>query len=273
MATNSAKPSGEDIWRRYDAIEQRLSAPLSERMMELGCLEPGMKVLDIATGRGEPAIPAAKRLLPDGFVLGLDSDSSMLRLAKERADREGVTNLEFAVSNFETLAEITEHKFDVALARWGLMYFHEPVKALRTVRNALVADGLLVAAVWNDPESATFFSLPRDALPVAFVAPIVDHDRPSTFYYSDLDRLAQDLEAAGFRVHHSERLWVDVMEVSTDDEIIAWGRSFGMWDLLSKMSAVEQRLWEKNLINMAEQYRTPEGSIKIGGSSLIVVAA
>ncbi len=273
MTTDSTKPSNEEIWRRYDSIEQRLSTPLSDRMLELGSLRSGMNVLDIATGRGEPSIPAAKKVLPDGFVLGLDLDISMLRLARERADREGVTNLELAVSNFDTLDGIAEHHFDVALARWGLMYFQEPVRALQTVRRALVRGGLLVAAVWTDPASATFFQLPRAALSQIAAAPAIDHNRPSAFYYSDLDRLSRDLEAAEFRVQHFETVVVDVMEVSSDDELVAWGRSFGSSDLLNYMSSVEQGVWEQELVSLAEPYRTSKGTIRIGGKSLVVVAA
>ena len=44
----------EEIWRRYDGVESRLTAPLSERMLDLAGIRPGMRVLDLATGRGEP---------------------------------------------------------------------------------------------------------------------------------------------------------------------------------------------------------------------------
>jgi ubiquinone/menaquinone biosynthesis C-methylase UbiE len=54
--------TAEEIWRKYDAVEQRLRAPLSERMLDLANHQPGMRVLDIATGRGEPAVRAAHRV-------------------------------------------------------------------------------------------------------------------------------------------------------------------------------------------------------------------
>ncbi len=272
MEQQSHKPSGVEIWRRYDAIERRLSTPLTNRMLELGNLSPGMKVLDIATGRGEPAIPAAKAIVPDGFVLGLDIDRSILELARERADREEIKNLELGVSNFETLDGISEHHFEVALARWGLMYFQNPVRALQIVRRALVSGGLLVAAVWTDPENATFFQLPRAAFAKFAAVPAIDHNQPGTFYYSDLTRLTRDLKSADFAVLHNETMTVEVMEVSSDDELIAWGRSFGMWDALNGMSAAEQSGWEQELVQLAEPYRTSKGTIRISGRTLIVVA-
>ena len=44
--------SAEEDWRRYDRMEARLTAPLSERMLDLAGIETGMRVLDLATGRG-----------------------------------------------------------------------------------------------------------------------------------------------------------------------------------------------------------------------------
>src|SRR5690606_7134132 len=84
----------EVIWQRYDAIETRLAAPLSERMLDLAGLRPGMRVLDLASGRGEPALPAARRVAPDGVVWGVESAAPLLEMARAKAEREGLRNLE-----------------------------------------------------------------------------------------------------------------------------------------------------------------------------------
>ena len=76
-------PTLEEIWRQYDAIESRLTAPLSERMLDLAGLQRGMHVLDLATGRGEPALRAASRVGSQGSVLGVDLSGAMLRMARE----------------------------------------------------------------------------------------------------------------------------------------------------------------------------------------------
>ena len=57
--------------RRYDEMESRLTASVSERMLDLACLRPGMRVLDVASGMGEPSLRAAHRVGPSGFVLGI----------------------------------------------------------------------------------------------------------------------------------------------------------------------------------------------------------
>jgi ubiquinone/menaquinone biosynthesis C-methylase UbiE len=69
--------SAEEVWQSYDRMEARLTAPLSERMLDLARLGSGMRVLDLATGRGEPAIPASRAAGPSGSVLGIDISANM----------------------------------------------------------------------------------------------------------------------------------------------------------------------------------------------------
>jgi hypothetical protein len=88
-----------------------------------------------------------------------------------------------------------------------------------------------------------------------------------------LGRLTRDLHAAGFEVQHTEILEVDVIEVTSNDELFAWARAFGMSKLLQELSGSEQYAWERELVSLAEPYRTEEGNIRLGGSSQLVVAA
>ena len=157
-------PTAEEIWRRYDDAEQRLTASVSERMLDLAGLRPGMRVLDLATGRGEPAIRAAHRVGPSGSVLGVDLSEAMLQMARERAAREGLSNLELRVTSAESLDRVPLAHFHATLARWGLMYLDSPVAALLAARRAMVPRGILVAAVWAEPERVPYFTLPRQVL-------------------------------------------------------------------------------------------------------------
>ena len=73
--------SVEEFWRRYDALESRLTAGLSERMLELAGLSPGQCVLDLASGRGEPALRAAARVGPHGHVLGVEPALPLVQMS------------------------------------------------------------------------------------------------------------------------------------------------------------------------------------------------
>ena len=115
-------------------------------MLDLCGLRRGMHVLDLATGRGEPALRAAARVGSEGSVLGVDLSGTMLRMAREIAERDGFTNLDLREGNAEALEALPLNHFHAATVRWGLMYMNAPVAALSTARRALVSSGVLVRA-------------------------------------------------------------------------------------------------------------------------------
>ena len=264
--------SAEEVWRTYDAMEARLTAPLTERMIDLAGIRPGMHLLDLGTGRGEPAISAARRVGPSGFVLGVDVSASMLDMARQRAAREGVTNLELRVMNAEALGGIPTAYFDATLARWSLMYMGSPVAALGGARRAMVPSGVLVAAVWAEPERVPYFSLPRRVLERHRPLPPIDFAAPSTFRFADPERMQRDFRDAGLRIEHVEEMEIPVMEAETAAELVAWVRAFGLTRLLNDLPEQAQAHWEAELAQEAESLRK-DGFVRLGGVTRIVVAS
>ena len=261
----------EEVWRRYDADEQRLTASLSERMLDLAGLRSGMRVLDLATGRGEPAVRAAHRVGPTGSVLGVDCSEAMLRMAGERAALEGLPNLALRVVNIESLEGVQAAHFDATLARWCLMYLDAPVAALSAARRAMVPDAALVAAVWAEPSRVPYFTLPRRLLETYRAVPPIDLEAPGVFRYADAAPLERDLAAAGFTVEHVEEQEVAVMEAETGAEVVAWTRAFGLTKLLNDLPEELQEAWEADLVKETEPLRK-DGYIRLGGVTRIVVA-
>ena len=262
----------EEVWRKYDRSEARLTLPVSERMVDLAGLRPGMRVLDLATGRGEPAILAAHRVTPGGYVLGIDCSASMLEMARERATMEDASNLELRALNAESLDGVPTANFHATLVRWGLMYMDLPVAALTAARHAMVPHGVLVAAVWAEPERVPYFTLPRRVLEKYRPLPQIDPDASGTFRYADPDRLYQDLSRAGFRIDRAEEMDVPVMEAETGSDLIEWARAFGLTRLLNDLPNEIQLAWENDLVRAAEPLRT-DGLIRLGGVTRIVVAS
>jgi SAM-dependent methyltransferase len=262
----------EEVWRVYDPIEQRLTAGLSSRMCALAGLTPGMDVLDLATGRGEPAICAAHCVGPAGRVLGIDMSEAMLGMARERAEREHVDNLEFRVARADQLTALPKQHFHATLARWAFMYFDAPALALSAAHQAMLPGALLVAALWAEPARVPYFSLPRRVLAEYTHVPEVNCELPGTFYYAESGRFERDALAAGFSIEHSEELAVDVMEARTDAELVAWARTFGMNRLLEGLPDATQRDWERGLVQGAKAYAR-DGMIRLGGVTRLVVVA
>jgi SAM-dependent methyltransferase len=272
MTTQRPLLTAEEIWRTYDGMEQRLTAPVSERMLDLAELRPGMRVLDLATGRGEPAIRAAHRVGPTGAVLGVDLSEGLLQMARERAAREGLSNVDLRAMNAESLEGLPTAHFHATLARWGLMYLDSPVAALSAARRAMVPGGVLVAAVWAEPERVPYFMLPRRVLGKYLSLPPIDLEAPGTFRYADAGRLHRDFAAAGFTIEHVEEREVAVMEAETGAELVAWTRAFGLTRLLNDLPEEIQQAWEAELVKETEPLRK-DGPVRLGGVTRIVVAS
>ena len=78
-------------WRKWWHAIEGGSQPLNDRLVALAGVAPGHRVLDVATGLGEPALTAARVAGPTGHVTGCDLARSMLAFAAERATELGMT--------------------------------------------------------------------------------------------------------------------------------------------------------------------------------------
>ena len=262
--------TAEEFFRRYDGVESRLTAPLSERMLDLAGIRAGMRVLDLATGPGEPALRAARRVGPDGVVVGVELANGVLEIAREKARLSGLSNLDLRAADAASARGIPSNTFHAATVRWGLMYMAAPVAALANVQQALLPSGVLVAALWAEPERVPYYTLPRRLLERYRALPPIDPEVPGTFRYADLERIARDFGRAGFLLDHVEEMEVTVFESETDAEIVDWVRAVGLTQLLNDLPEHEQHAWESDLT--AEVRRRGAGSLRLGGVTRIVRA-
>lgn len=271
MAHERSLPTPEEVWRQYDAVESRLTADVSERMLDLAGLESGMRVLDLASGRGEPAVRAARRVGHGGWVLGIDVSESLLDMAREKAALESLPNVEFRAMSAERLEGVPAAHFHASTARWGLMYMASPIDALMAARRALLPGGVLVAGLWAEPERVPYFTLPRRLLERYRTLSPPDPEAPGTFRYADPQRIARDFGRAGFTIEHVEEMDVSVIEVETAVELVAWTRALGLTRLLNELPEHQQRAWEEDMAREAEQLGR-DGVIRLGGVTRLVVA-
>lgn len=257
-------------WQTYGEMEARLTAPVSERMVELAGLRPGMSVLDLASGAGEPALRAARCVAPTGLVLGTDIDEGVLALARERALREGITNVQFHVADAASLAA-PEGFFDAVTVRWGLMYMLDVERALEQVRRVLKPSGVLVAALWAEPARVPWATVPREALAPYRELPRVSPEAPGAFRFAEQRHLDALLTRAGFRVETVEEMEVPVVEGPDGAAIVAWARAGPMSRLVADLSEDARRRWEADLARAVEPLRAG-GRILLGGVTRLVVA-
>ena len=91
-------------WKRWWPTFERAAQMVNDRLVELAGVRAGNRVLDIATGSGEPALTAARAVGQSGRVVAVDMSPGMLAIARERIDAAGLTNVELVESDAESLA-------------------------------------------------------------------------------------------------------------------------------------------------------------------------
>lgn len=269
---NADRSEAVAAWRRYDDDEQRLTAPISERMLDLAGLAPGQRVLDIASGRGEPALRAAARVAPDGLVVGTDIAADMLAFARARAAAASLGNLSLVVADGQTLAGVAEQAFDAALCRWGFMYFPRPLDALQAARGCLKPGGVLVSALWAEPERVSWWSMPRRVLAQHLTLPPLDADAPGPFRYAAPQQFRDELSRAGFALVAEEAHETAVMESETPQGLIDWSLAFGLAKLLAGQPDSVRLAWERDMRAEAQAHRDADGWYRLGGTTRLVLA-
>jgi ubiquinone/menaquinone biosynthesis C-methylase UbiE len=145
---------------------------------------PADHVLDIGCGAGETTRDAA-RAANAGQVLGVDC--SQLMIERARALTHGLDNIRFEHADVEHLDLAA--KFDLAISRFGTMFFGHPDAAFAKIRLALQPHGRLVMMVWQSREQNEWA---RELQRVAAV------DELSAFSLGDPAHTRQLLVTAGF---------------------------------------------------------------------------
>ena len=126
----------------YEETASQLE-PVAEHVASLAGLQPGERVLDLATGTGNAALLAART---GAVVTGLDAAPRLIDVARERTEREGL-DASFVVGNLEALP-FESAAFDVAQSVFGLIFAGDPDRAFGEMLRVLRADGRGLLSVW-----------------------------------------------------------------------------------------------------------------------------
>ena len=124
-------------------------APWAPLVVGLGHPRPGDRVLDLACGTGIVARTAAERVGPGGWVVGVDLNPEMLKVARSLCPtgRHCGTPVEWREASADKLP-FPDGSFVVTYCQLGLQFFNERAAALREVHRVLVAGGMLAVMVW-----------------------------------------------------------------------------------------------------------------------------
>jgi SAM-dependent methyltransferase len=259
-------------WRRWTPILDRWYGEGTRRMLDLARIQPGQRVLDVAAGAGEPALSAAERVGPGGYVLATDISEGIVELALEVARERGLTQVETRAMDGENL-HLPDDSFDAVLCRLGLMYMPHPVTALREWRRVLKAGGRVAVAVFSTPDRNHWGAVPAAIIRRRAQLPPPVPGQPGPFSLGASGVLEDLFRRAGF-AHPEVQAVPAPHRLATAAEYIRVAReAFGGFNvMMNRLTPAEREsVWSEIEVAM-RAFESPDG-FEAPGECLVAAAA
>jgi demethylmenaquinone methyltransferase / 2-methoxy-6-polyprenyl-1,4-benzoquinol methylase len=176
------------IAHRYDLNNSLLSLGLhhfwKRRAVKMSGAAPGDTVLDLCTGTGDLAVLLARRVGPQGRVIGLDLNDRMLEFGRRKIDKLGLSNITLLAGNAESL-QFRDRTFQAVTVAFGIRNVTDIQTALREIYRVLKPGGRAVCLEFSRPvigplrklyDLYSFTILPR-------IGKLVSHDQTGVYNY------------------------------------------------------------------------------------------
>jgi len=189
-------PDGE-YWAAHQERFDASIDPHHARLMAAAAIAPGEQVLDVGCGNGRTSRDAARAAGAGGSVLAVDLSGPMLARARRSAEAEGLTTIRFEQGDAQAYP-FPAGAFDVAISRFGVMFFADPVAAFTNIGTALRRGGRLAILVWQSLAANEWMTAMRQALAAGRDLPVPPPGAPGPFGLADPDFASSVLKSAGF---------------------------------------------------------------------------
>ena len=184
-------------WRRWHDKSTAFWKELTSAMIDLARLEPNHRVLDLASGTGDPALTLAGLLNKGGHIVLTDLSPQMVDIAREHAARDGIRNASFDTVDAHALP-YPDASFDRVTCRLGVMYFWNCLAALREIRRVLKPGGRAAFLAWGPRTENEYMRAALGPFKARRPFPDPPPDAPQPYRFSTPGSLAAELRAAGF---------------------------------------------------------------------------
>lgn len=253
----------------YDPIERQLDM-YNAALLRHAAPRPGERVLDVATGAGQPALSLAPLVGPRGWVVGIDLSEAMVDRACIRAKHAGIANVAFKVMDAERLL-LPDESVDLVTSRFGLQIVTDPDAMLAEARRVLRPGGRIALTVWAGGD--------RCPIMHAIIGPMLEEAEPDETGYLPTPyemggpgELVALLHKHGFRGASEERLTRDWRFPSLDAALDAMLRGSPLGHSLGEEDAeVQERVLAKTRTNF-RRFVHGDGSVR-GPAEAVVVNA
>jgi SAM-dependent methyltransferase len=259
-------------WRRWTPVLERWYGRATREMLDLARVQPGQRILDVAAGAGEPAVSAAERVGPGGYVLATDISEGIVALALQVARERGLNQVETRAMDGEKL-DLPDASFDAVLCRLGLMYMPHPVTALREWRRVLKAGGRVAVAVFSTPDRNSWGAVPASIIRQRAQLPPPVPGQPGPFCLGGLGVLEEIFRQAGFAAPEVRPVPAPHGATTAAEYVRVAREAFGGFNvMMSRLSPeVRESVWNEIETSM-RRFESPDG-FEAPGECLVGAAA
>jgi SAM-dependent methyltransferase len=196
--------------------------------MRLHPPKPGERVLDIGCGFGDTTQQLGALIGPEGEAVGVDVAEPFVEASIAEAKKGGVENVRFLAGDVQVMA--LPGPFDYAFSRMGVMFFANPVQALRNIRTALRPGGRLCAVVWRRKLDNPWLHRAEQVVEQYLEEP-EDSDEPTCgpgpFSMNNADTVSEQLQIAGFERPTFTRCDLPIMLGNDLEEAVSLNMAIG----------------------------------------------
>ncbi|MDH4302313.1 MAG: methyltransferase domain-containing protein [Nitrospira sp.] len=246
-------------WEKWDRFFDEQMAFLNHRLIGDARLRAGLRVLDLGSGTGYPALLAAQTVDQSGSVVGIDLAKQMLEAAGRKAAMLKLSNVTFRTGDVTTLP-FESASFDAVTTRFCLMFLPEIPKAVAEIARVLRPRTWMAAAVWSAPDKNPYLKIPIDIIKQFIELPSPDPAAPGIFRLAKPGELAAMLQQAGFIDISEQEFLGDVRFAETGEYFSSlMDIAAPIQNLWAQLNPTQQTEARQRIMDTAGQYRNESG--------------
>ncbi len=164
----------------------------TKKLVELVKINKGDSVLDVACGTGVVTNEIQKKIGKSGYVIGIDTSSTAIKIAKKWNNKSNVNFVNIDAEKFSF-----SKKFDVVTCQYALFFFPNAQKALKNMKNSLKESGSIGISVHGGKDKVPFFSSIIDSV-TKYIPDYVPPGSPDLDRFGTKSALKSEVNKVGF---------------------------------------------------------------------------
>lgn len=236
----------------------------------------GARVLDVGCGFGDTTQQIAKLVGPKGEAVGVDAAPRFIEGAAQETRSLGIANARFFVADVQE--DDLQGPYDQVFARFGTMFFNNPVAALRNMKKSLSPGGLMSIVVWRKREDNPCFHI-AELIARKFIPEEMEtHDQPTCgpgpFSMAGPDMVSEQVQKAGFKDVAFERHDMPIAIGRNLEEAIEFAMALGPAGEIVRLAKEEGEKHKPQVIaaltDAFSSLKAADGSIVAPSSAWII---